>query len=86
MAQEFNRQFDFGNNRKMIEGADMDGVILSGIKAIHNRVVKLNGIYEPLSDLNFKTKEMNNFDKLNNRLDALEALIETEKKILSDEK
>lgn len=79
MAQEFNRQFDFGNNQKMIEGADMDGVILSGIKAINKRVTQLNYLYAPLTELNFKTKEINNFDKLNNRLDTLEALIEKDK-------
>lgn len=79
MAQDFNKQYVFGNNQKMIEGADMDGVILSGIKAINKHVVKLDSLYEPLTDLNIRIKDLNSFEKLNNRLDALENLIEKDK-------
>jgi hypothetical protein len=79
MAQDFNKLFVFGNNQKMIEGADIDGVIFSGIKAIHKRVVKIDSSYEPLTDLNIKINDLNSFDKLNNRLDSLETLIEKDK-------
>ncbi len=79
MAQEFNKQFKFGNNPKMIETADMDGVILAGIKAINNRVLKLFCVYNSTTELSSKIKEIKTFKDLDARLDAIEEALNNEK-------
>ncbi len=75
MSQDFYKAFHLGESKKMITGVDIDGVILSGIKAVNNRVGVLEAVYD-IDVLSGKISQMEtDFLELNNRLDKIESLV-----------
>ncbi len=71
MAQDFNKQFHFGENAITISGVDMDGVILAGIKALNARVDGFREINE-LELLKNRIEKLNDTAELKKRLDVIE--------------
>ena len=74
MAQDFYKEFKVGENNITISSVDMDGVILSGIKGLNNRLGKLQSLND-VDALQQQTKDIDNTASLNKRLDAIEAAI-----------
>lgn len=70
-AQEFYNLFKLGDDKKTISSIDMDGVILSGIKALIKRTGNLQTLLE-IDNIEKKADKINDFDDLNNRLDEIE--------------
>ncbi len=74
MAQDFYALFKVGENNTTITTADMDGVILAGIKALDIRINKLQTTFD-LNSLKLRIEDLNDSDELNKRLDAIEAAL-----------
>ncbi|MBN8697650.1 MAG: tail fiber domain-containing protein [Bacteroidetes bacterium] len=74
-AQDFYSTFKVGESNISITTADMDGVIISGIKAIHNRIEKLQVLSE-LDEVADQMEKADDFSEQNRRLDAIEKAID----------
>jgi Chaperone of endosialidase len=74
MAQDFYKVFKVGENNISISTVDMDGVVLSGVKGLSNRVDKLKSL-DSIDEIKQKIEEVNNTAELNKRLDAIEAAL-----------
>jgi endosialidase-like protein len=75
MAQDFYRIFHVGENNFSISSIDADGVVLSGIKGINNRLNNLK-IIDKTDALETRIKDIDDFSEFNSRLDAIEAAID----------
>lgn len=79
MSQDIHKYFTFGESKKTISTVDMDGIIISGIKAIDSRIIQLNEELK-IDELENRFEKINNTDSLNKRLDLIEKEIERIKK------
>jgi hypothetical protein len=70
-AQDFYKIFGFGENAVSISNTDMDGVILSGIKALDKRMDVLEEKLET-EDLKARLKQLNDSAELEKRIEAIE--------------
>jgi hypothetical protein len=77
MAQDFYNVFLLGENNVSISNVDMDGVILSGIKALSIRADALDG-FNAIESLKWKIEELDDSEALNNRLDVLDEILKNE--------
>ncbi|MCE3280291.1 MAG: Flagellar hook-length control protein FliK [Bacteroidetes bacterium] len=77
MAQDFYNVFHLGENDVSVSSVDMDGVILSGIKALSFRVDSLNNFMD-IESLNLKIEKLDDSEALNTRLDVLEEILKNE--------
>lgn len=73
MAQDMFEAFHLGESADAITMTDIDGVILSCIKALNKRVISVSGVYDQLDDIKNESvilsEELNEFQK---RLSKLE--------------
>ncbi|CAN5463237.1 hypothetical protein BH10BAC1_BH10BAC1_10490 [soil metagenome] len=74
MSQDFYKIFNVGENNITISSIDVDGVILSGIRGLNNRLLNLQSINE-IDELNQRILILSNSAELNSRLDVIEAAI-----------
>lgn len=75
MAQDFYEKFHVGENNVSISSIDIDGVILSGIKALSKNMEEVESNLSTLDALKLKVKTLENTAILNERLDAIEAAL-----------
>jgi len=78
MAQDFYKLFGVGESNLTIATIDMDGIILSGIKALDDRINYLQRLKE-IDGLTKRLVDLNDTDALNKRLDMIEAALSDKK-------
>jgi hypothetical protein len=79
MAQDFYRLFEVGADKTSISTTDMDGVIITGIKALNFKIVNITA-FDDLKSLEKRIEQLDNTAALNERLDAIEKKIESKNK------
>lgn len=83
-AQDFYALFGVGENNISIATIDMDGVILTGIKAVNKRLINLSNL-NSIDELKLKIDKIDNFQNENTRLDAIEAALNNNSNHFSNE-
>lgn len=72
MAQDFYKVFKIGDNNKTIAVIDMDGVTLSGIKTLYQRIKSVSSLTR-VDELKARLNALDDFTELNSRLDVIES-------------
>jgi len=70
-AQDFYKAFHLGESRESISMIDMDGITLLGIKSLYQQLLDMSALGN-VKELTKKLDELDNFDELNSRLEALQ--------------